>query len=185
MSHRIVILTILALLLLGLSAKAQNRLVSSAGAIEFTSDAPLELKEANSTQLNGIIDTESRQFAFSIRTITFEGFNSSLQRDHFNENYMETEMYPESTFAGKIIEEVDFTKDGNYQVRTKGTLLIHGVEQSRIIKSKINIKNGEIKVTSSFSVPLEDHVISIPKVVNKKIATEIVVTVSATFQNKP
>lgn len=160
-------------------------MLSKEGSIEFTSDAPLELIEASSDQLKGIIDIESRQFAFTIRTVSFEGFNSNLQRDHFNENYMESEMYPESTFSGKIIEEVDFAKDGTYQVRTKGTLLIHGVEQSRIIKSKIDIKNGTIKVSSSFAVPLEDHDITIPKVVNQKIATEIQVQVSATFQNNP
>ncbi|MEJ8757162.1 YceI family protein [Pontibacter sp. H259] len=151
------------------------------GKIHFKSDAPLELIEASSTKLKGLIKTEDQTFAFSVANESFEGFNSALQREHFNENYMESNRYPNCTFSGKIIEPVDFTKNGMYSVRAKGKLSVHGVDVERIIKSTITIKDGEIKVNSSFIVPLQEHNITIPKVVYQKIAEEINVEISATL----
>jgi polyisoprenoid-binding protein YceI len=95
---------------------------------------------------------------------------------------MESKQYPRASFTGKIIEDVDFAKNGCYSVRAKGLLNIHGVEQERIIKSQIEINGGKLRVQTSFSVPLTDHNITIPKVVYQKIAEEITVTVNAEME---
>lgn len=152
------------------------------GKVGFKSDAPLEVISARSARLRGAIDTIKQTFAWSVDVRSFEGFNSPLQREHFNENYMESKKHPRASFAGKIIEDVDFSKNGSYSVRAKGLLNIHGVEQERIIKSQIEISGGKLRVQASFSVPLTDHNISIPKVVYQKIAEEITVTVSADME---
>lgn len=169
-----------------LSAFAQQEagnvlLSASNGEIRIKSDAPLELIEASSRQLKGVIDITSRSFSFSVNNRSIQGFNSPLQQEHFYENYLETSKYPVSTFKGKIIEQVDLSVNGNYQVRAKGLLNVHGVEQERIIKADIKVKGELIIVTSSFTVPLTDHNITIPKIVYQKIAEEILVTVTANF----
>jgi hypothetical protein len=151
------------------------------GRIHFKSDAPLELIEASSTKLKGLIKTDDQTFAFSVANQSFEGFNSALQREHFNENYMESARYPNCTFSGKIIEPVDFSKDGTHTVRAKGKLSVHGVDVERIIKSTLTIKGNIISVQSGFTVPLQEHNITIPKVVYQKIAEEINVTITATL----
>jgi polyisoprenoid-binding protein YceI len=177
---------LLLLVWVSLSAFAQQEagnvlLSASNGEIRIKSDAPLELIEASSRQLKGVIDITGRSFSFSVNNRSIQGFNSPLQQEHFYENYMETSKYPVSTFKGKIIEQVDLSEDGNYQVRAKGLLNVHGVEQERIIKADIEVKGGLIIVTSSFTVPLTDHNINIPKIVYQKIAEEILVTVTANF----
>jgi hypothetical protein len=91
---------------------------------------------------------------------------------------MESEKYPRVSFTGKIIEQVDYTLDGTYEVRAKGDLDIHGQKQTRIIKSKIEISEGVLTIQTDFKVPLADHNIAIPRIVNQKIATEIEVSVS-------
>ncbi|MER2999374.1 YceI family protein [Pontibacter populi] len=149
--------------------------------IHFKSEAPLELIEAGSTKLKGLIRTEDQTFAFSVANTSFEGFNSALQREHFNENYMESTRFPNCTFSGKIIEPIDFTKDGLYTVRAKGKLAVHGVDVERIIKATLTIKGNTVSVQSEFIVPLQDHNITIPKIVNQKIAEEINVTIDATL----
>ncbi|MBK7884744.1 MAG: YceI family protein [Chitinophagaceae bacterium] len=149
------------------------------GSIAFRSDAPLELIKANSNELMGLIDADKKTFAFKIKLNTFQGFNNPFQKDHFNENYVESTKYPYASFEGKIIEDVDFNKDGNSTIRTKGNLTIHGVTQERIIKSEINIKNKKINIQSNFTVLLADHNITIPKVVHEKLASEIKVEVKA------
>jgi hypothetical protein len=176
------------LLLLSLGAiptDAQKKYSSENGEINFTSNAQLEMIQASSNQLRGIIDTGTNQFAFRVSVQSFKGFNSGLQRDHFNENYLESERWPSASFAGKIIEQVDFTTDGTYDVRAKGELEIHGQKQTRIIKSKLTIRNGIIEIGTSFVVPLADHNISIPRIVSQKIATEIEVQIKVRMTVKP
>ncbi len=175
---------IAAAVLLVLLTTASDRLPQqvfniSKGSISIQSDAPLELIRAASTDLKGKLDAAKKLFAFTIKINSFKGFNSPLQKEHFNENYLESGKYPDAYFKGKIIEEVDFSKDGNYTVRAKGKLNIHGVEQDRIIKSNMTIKNGQITIKSNFTVQLADHNIPIPKVVHEKLASEINVEVTA------
>lgn len=172
--------------LLALSAVsiAQQKFATDKGEVSFTSNAELEIIKATSNQVRGLIDPATNQFAFSVEINTFKGFNSGLQREHFLDNYMEVEKYSKASFSGKIIEQLDFTKDGEYDVRAKGELDIHGQKQTRIIKSKIVIRNGIISVESAFSVPLDEHSILIPKIVNQKIATEIEVSFKASLSSR-
>jgi polyisoprenoid-binding protein YceI len=149
------------------------------GVVHFRSDAPLELIEAESQELKGLIDFEKETFAFSIAINSFRGFNSALQREHFNENYMETERFPRATFAGKIIEKIDPSLPGQYRIRAKGKLIIHGIEQERIIPAILTIQNKQILINSTFNIILEDHNIGIPKVVQHKIAETIIVDINA------
>lgn len=150
----------------------------------FHSKAKLELIKAASSKMQGAIDATKRSFAFSIDINSFEGFNSPLQKEHFNENYMESSKYPRASFAGRIIEDDDFTKDGSYNLRAKGKFTIHGVEQERIILADIQVKNGIIQLKSQFTVHLADHEIKIPRIVHEKLAAEILVDVRATLAAK-
>jgi hypothetical protein len=152
------------------------------GKIHFSSEAPLELIKAESKDLLGVLDANKKNFSFKVRIRSFEGFNSRTQREHFNENYMQSETYPEASFKGKLIEDVDFSKDGSYTIRAKGMLVIHGVEQERILKVDLAVKDERINLKSNFSVLLSDHNIPIPKVVYQKLANEIKVEVAASLQ---
>lgn len=166
-------------------AAAQKKFTISQGTIKFASKAQLELIQANSNQLQGIINPTSNQFAFLVNIKSFQGFNSGLQRQHFNENYMESEKFPVAKFSGKIIEQVNFTTDNTIEVRAKGELEIHGQKQIRIIKAKITVKGNQLAVEAHFLVPLSDHSITIPKIVSQKIATEIEVDINALLSQEP
>lgn len=154
------------------------------GLVRFKSEAPLEVIEASSKELKGLLNLNERTFAFTVDISSFQGFNSPLQKEHFNENYMETQIHKMATYAGKIIEDDDLSKDGTYSIRTKGKLTVHGVTKERIIKNEVMVKNGKIQVKSNFTVLLEEHAIPIPKVVYQKIAEEIQVYIEAEFVKK-
>jgi polyisoprenoid-binding protein YceI len=151
------------------------------GSVNFLSDAPLEMIKASNNNLTGVISITDRSFSFQIPTKSFEGFNSALQKVHFNEDYMETELYPNSTFKGRIIEEVDLTVPGTYQVRAKGKLTIHGVEIDRIVRCDLTVSKDKIDAKANFSVLIADHNISVPSILNQKIASEVKVTVTLAF----
>lgn len=149
------------------------------GKILLLSDAPLEMIKAGSNKLQGIINTTTQQFAWSVDVKSLHGFNSPLQQEHFNENYLESEKFPKAEYTGKIIEKVDFQTDGVYNVRAKGQFTVHGVAQERIVKTRLDIKGGKIKVHSEFTVLLAEHNITIPRIVYQKIANEVNVAVDA------
>ncbi|HAM11241.1 MAG: hypothetical protein A2X05_04765 [Bacteroidetes bacterium GWE2_41_25] len=151
------------------------------GQAGFLSDAPLEMIKASSKNLTGALNLKDRSFSFLLPTKTFEGFNSSLQRTHFNEDYMETDLYPNSSFRGKIIEEVDLSIPGTYKIRAKGRMSIHGVENDRIVRCDLVVGENRIDVIASFTVFLADHSISIPSILNQKIAEEIKVDIIFTL----
>jgi len=163
---------------------AQTVYTGVTGTVDFTSDAPMELIKANSKKMSGAINTADKSFLFNIQMTSFQGFNSDLQRIHFNENYIESSKYPTSKFEGKIIEDIDFSKPGTYTVRAKGNLIIHGVSQQRIIKSTIVITKDGMKIKSQFTVPLTDHKIQIPAVVAQKIAQEIYISINIDLKPK-
>lgn len=158
--------------------------ISKDGTTKFTSEAPLELIKAQSGKTTGVVDFGTKNVAFSVEIKTFNGFNSELQKEHFLENYMETEKYPKAIFKGKLIDDVDLTKPGTYSVRAKGTFNIHGVEKEKIIKVKLVIKDGQVDAESEFEVPLNDHDIKVPKIVNQKIASVIMVQYKGTLKPK-
>jgi polyisoprenoid-binding protein YceI len=168
-----------------MSVEAQQKIyTTNTGTIHFSSEAPMELINATSKELKGAVDADKKTFAFRVRINSFQGFNSPLQREHFNENYMETEKIPEALFSGKIIEDINLLANGNYTIRAKGILTIHGVSQERIIKSDVEVRNGVMKVKSKFTVLLNDHNIPIPRVVKEKLANEIKVEITAELIQK-
>ena len=169
------------IVMMGNAPPAGTIFKTSNGNIKISSDAPLEIIKASSSELKGAIDADKRTFAFTINNNSIKGFNSPLQQEHFYENYIEAKKYPVSTFEGKIIEQVDFSKNAEYTVRAKGILTIHGVARERIIKSTLRVQGNTITVKSAFTILLSEHNITIPKIVYQKIAEEIKIEVDAEF----
>jgi polyisoprenoid-binding protein YceI len=165
-------------------AQNKNLLELKKGKIIFMSYAPQEIIKAESDELKGLINIDNSTFAIVVNNSTFNGFNSELQREHFNERFIETEKYNSCTYSGKIIEKIDLSKDGTYQVRTRGKLTVHGISEDRVILVTIKVVSGSIIVSGKFIVSLSDHEISIPAIVNQKIAENIEVNFTALFEKK-
>ncbi|AMS28148.1 hypothetical protein AEM51_09180 [Bacteroidetes bacterium UKL13-3] len=171
------ILTIASIAFMTIGAKAQL-FSTSTGNIYFFSKTPVENIEAKSLQTLSVLNVATKELVFRVTNTTFK-FPNKLMEEHFNEKYIESEKYPNSTFKGKINEDIDLTKDGDYQVTVSGKLNIHGVEQDRTIPGTISVKDGAITLLSEFKVKEVDHKIQIPKLVLAKIAEEIDVKVDA------
>jgi len=152
--------------------------------LAFSSEAPMELIKAESEKMVGLINTEKKTFAFQVSVISFEGFNSDLQREHFNENYMESTKYPKLKFVGKILDDVNFSTLTSQDVEIEGKLDVHGISSPRKLKAQIKRVGETLTVTCEFKVNLADHNISIPTIVNQKLAKVINVSVRADLKPK-
>lgn len=115
------------------------------------------------------ISTGQLQFSMLIKSFVFE---RSLMEEHFNENYLESDKYPKAEFKGAIQNNsgVNYSKDGTYEVRVKGTLQIHGVTQQVDVPGKIIVTAGKIRATAAFPVKLSDYKVKIPGLVADKVA---------------
>ncbi|MFN8299175.1 MAG: YceI family protein [Chitinophagales bacterium] len=175
----------IAFLLVALSTQAQDKFASTwmckAGKVHFFSSTPMEDIEATSNTALCALDTTSKKVYAQIKITSFT-FPSALMQDHFNENYMESGKYPMSELNGVIVEDIDFKKDGVYDVTFRGTLEMHGVKHQRDIKVKLTIKGGQpVNASGSFDVRLADHKIEVPTAVFTKIAESIKVDVNFDF----
>ncbi|MDX5348655.1 MAG: YceI family protein [Hymenobacteraceae bacterium] len=171
-----------AILMAGL-AQAQDRYFTKNGNISFYASTPLETVEAHNNKATSVIDITTGKMEFAVLMKAFQ-FEKALMQEHFNENYVESDKYPKSTFAGQITNPsaVDFKKDGTYPVKVKGNLTIHGVTKEIEAPGTVTVKNGNIKATSEFIVKPEDYNIQIPGVVREKIAKEVKVKADMDYQ---
>lgn len=155
------------------------------GRISFFSKTSLENISADNNQVLSVVNMETGALQFSLLNNAFFFPKAKMQED-FNENYMESDKYPKSTFKGIItdIGTINLNNDGNYHVHFKGDLTIHGVTKNITTAGDLIIKNGNISATASFKVLLTDYNIKIPTIVTDKIAKDITVNVSCNYEKK-
>jgi hypothetical protein len=171
-------LFILSLIIFVTGAVSAQKYITKVGTIKFSSDTPMEKIEATNRQVNSALDFGNGNFVFKVLIRGFE-FEKALMQEHFNENYMESEKFPNSTFSGKItnIKDVNPSKDGVYKVTAEGDLTMHGVTNKVKVSGNIEIKGNRATGKASFSVAPKDYNIAIPKAVVKNIAESIQVDV--------
>ncbi|MES2650818.1 MAG: YceI family protein [Bacteroidota bacterium] len=140
------------------------------------SSTPIEDIKAASYTGVAVLAAQKQEITLQVAIKSLE-FDKKLMQEHFNENYMESDKFPLAKFKGVIEPKIDWSKDGEYPVTVKGTLLVHGVEKARIITGKIIIKNKVVSISSTFNVACVEHQIKIPSLMFTKIAEIIQVKV--------
>ncbi len=159
-----------------------QKLISKNGHIWFYSYTPVEDIEAHNRQVVSILDPATGIIQFSLLIKSFE-FQKKLMQEHFNENYMESDKFPKSSFKGNIdnLSEINFSKDGDYVAQISGKLTIHGVTKEIQTSGTLNITSGKTSAKAKFIVSPEDYDIAIPDLARDNIAKEIEVNVDVTY----
>ena len=155
-----------------------QKYVTKNGFIRFFSDSQMEKIEANNRVVNSALDAATGDFIFKVLMKSFV-FEKALMQEHFNEKYVESDKFPNSTFIGKVtnIKEVKFEKDGVYPVTVEGKLTIHGETKQVSEKGTFEIREGKISGKTKFNILLTDYKISIPGAVTNNISKTIEITV--------
>ena len=141
------------------------------GEINFFSETPIEDISAVNNKLSAVFDASTNDLVFQLNITDFK-FPIALMQEHFNENYLESDLYPKSKFIGRVVNIMD------EQATVSGDLTIHGITNSiNVVGSFIKSKNS-VSINSQFIIKLKDYNIKIPKIVMYKIAEEIEVKVN-------
>lgn len=178
--YLILILTILLSNNYSINAQFYQTTTASVG---FFSSAPVEDIEAISKEGVSVINSDNGAISFKVKMRSFI-FEKSLMQEHFNENYVESEKFPEATFKGESAGKIDLESGSPQQVIMNGLFTVHGVSKQRELPVTLTIKdNGKIlRLESQFEVACEDHNIKIPKILWENIAEVIEVSVNADYQ---
>lgn len=163
-------------------ASAQ-KMICKDGHIWFYSHTPVEDIEAHNYQVVAVLDPSNGELIFTLLIKSFD-FKKELMQEHFNENYMESDVYPKAGFKGVIekFDQIDLKTDGKHEVIVSGELTVHGVTKPVSVKGTIEIRGDDIQAKSDFTVKPADYNIMIPELVEEKIAKDIEVHVDIVFK---
>jgi polyisoprenoid-binding protein YceI len=147
--------------------------------VHFYSDAPLEKIEAKHTQSIPVFNISNGDFQIRLKMQAFQ-FKNDLMKEHFNENYVESDKYPYCTFKGKS-NLVQFQEGKEHTVTIQGIMDLHGVEKNINVTGIIKKIGNEIIMEAEFYLKPADYNIKIPTLLTKKIAEEVKVTFKSTL----
>lgn len=153
---------------------AQEKISITNGTINFDASVPLfEEIKAENKKVKCILNLTTGEVSTTAFIKDFE-FKIDLMETHFNENYMESDEYPQATFKG-IIEGFNWHIIGNEpkEFTLKGILKLHGKSQkiNTIVVLK-KLRNG-LEMVSDFNISTKDFNIKIPEIVSMKIAENV------------
>ena len=175
------------LMVVSTSAIFAQKFMTRTGKVYFNATAvhsPEKIEGVNN-EVASILDSKSGDIVFQVLIKSFK-FERQLMEEHFNENYMESDKFPKSDFKGNVtnIGEVNFTKDGTYNVKVTGKLTIHGVTRDVTEPGSITVKGNTIRLKAKFSVKLEDYKISVAAMVADKLSREATIELDSDLAQK-
>ncbi|MBU3012114.1 YceI family protein [Polaribacter vadi] len=151
----------------------QNQFIARQGQISFFSYTNVENIEAKNNQVLSILDIEKQEIAISMLMRAFV-FKKDLMYEHFNESYIESDIYPKANFEGKIIDFDVNTKEPQTKI-IRGKITIHGITKEIDIKTTIKNNNGNYNLTGEFNLIVNDFEIKIPPILSSNIAKTIAI----------
>jgi hypothetical protein len=171
---------LLLLLFLKLGTVFGQQFIARQGQVTFFSYATVENIEAKNNQVLSILDVNKKQIAASMLMRAFV-FKKDLMHEHFNESYIESDLYPKATFEGILLEGLE---NAEPQVQLiKGKVTIHGITKEIEIKSKIQKIEDSYVISGEFNLTVKDFNIKIPPILSNNIAK--IVLVKFNFQYEP
>jgi len=163
----------------GITTMAQETLNSTSSSVSF--DAGRNIEAVNKTSKFILRATDNA--LVSLIVIKDFVFPNSLMQEHFNENYIESDKYPEASFSGKLVDfEIDNISEEKKEYKAEGKLEIHGVEKQAVFQVFIAKKENKYQLNTDFKVQLKDYKIKIPKLMFVKIAESAEVKISAILE---
>jgi hypothetical protein len=144
-----------------LSSNAQ-KFITKTGVIEINSKTLVYTIKGANNKVASILDAEVGEIFASTLIRSFK-FEEAIVEERFNDDYMEPDKYPQSTFQGKITDykKIDFSNNGSYDIMIEGKLTIHGITNYIKERGKLIVKDGSIKASTEISISLKLYEISV------------------------
>ena len=160
---------------------AQKQFIARQGQISFFSYTSVENIEAKNNQVLSILDIDKKEIAVSMLMRAFT-FKKDLMYEHFNESYIESDLYPKAIFEGKIVD-FDSISNAPQTKIIKGIITIHGITKEIEFKTTITKSKKTYFLVGEFNLTVADFKIKIPPILSKNIAKNVFLKIN--FQYNP
>ncbi len=148
--------------------------ITRQGQVSFFSYTSVENIEAKNNQVLSILDPQKGEIAVSMLMNGFQ-FKKSLMRMHFNESYIESDLYPKATFEGTI-PNFDITEGEQVTRLIKGKLTIRDIQKEVTIKTLIKHPDTQTYIfEGTFDIAIKDFAIKVPALLAPNIAKTIAI----------
>ncbi len=157
-----------------------QKMITRSGEIKFdaTVSGALDPVIATNSSVSSIFDKTTGEIVVQGLVKSFK-FKSPLMEEHFNENYMESDKLPKTSFKGKVVGYDG--KSGSYDV--EGDLTIHGVANK--VKTKMTVTAGaKTSIAGAFVVKLVDYKLDVPAMAKKTLAETAKISIKLELENK-
>jgi len=176
---RTTILIPLLLLHLALFGQEQGNMICRQGKVAFFSYTSVENIEAVNNQVVSVLNLNKKEIGVQMLMRAFV-FKKALMEEHFNESYVESDIYPKLTFSGSIADLDGIDQTAIAQIATPrlitGTMDFHGVQKEVKIMVQMENQNDNLVLTGDFNVAIDDFDIKVPPLLIPNIAKDIQVT---------
>ena len=161
-----------------LQSTSAQKYITKSGTIEILSETTLFPIKGVNHKVASILNTESGEIIISLLIRSFE-FEETFIEEYFNDKCMESSIFPNSIFKGRIInfENLDFTSDGTYSAIIEGKLTIHGIAHEIHTKAEFTIADAIIFGKTEFSVSLAEYEVEIGRVYKNSVKENILLKV--------
>ena len=161
--------------------KPKSQFLTRNGQVTFFSYAAAENIKAENNEVLSLLDIDKEKIAVNILMRAFE-FEKSLMQEHFNDSYVESDIFPKATFEGTILNFKPKQK-GLQTKYIKGDFTLHGVVKPIKIKADIDYSRGVYTITGETTIDVKDYKIKIPQILASKIAKTV--KISFNFKYDP
>jgi len=160
--------------------KPKKQYITRNGQVTFFSYASAENIQAENNETLSLLDIKNKKIAVSILMRAFE-FEKSLMQEHFNDSYIESDIFPRATFEGTI---VDFKPSlrGKQTKYIKGDFTLRGITNPLKIKADIVYKDKLYTITGETTINVKDYKIRIPEILSSKIAKKVKITFNLKYE---
>lgn len=161
----------------------QTQHISRQGQVTFFSYTKVENIQATNNQVLSLFNEETGEIAVTMLMRAFS-FKKALMQEHFNESYIESDLYPKANFSGNI-EDFD-TQSVDIQTRLiKGDFQLRDVTRQVEIKAQIarDRQSSSYIVSGELVLDIDDYQIKVPALLKPNIAKAI--KVQFNFQYSP
>ena len=141
------------------------------GQVFFFSYTSVENIEASNNQVLCVLNESTGEINVSVLMRAFV-FKKKLMREHFNESYIESDLYPKATFTGKIIG-FDPEQQGEQTRIVEGMFTLKNEEVPMSFKANIDHADGTYTLVGTTETQVEKYPIKIPKLLTSNIAKDI------------
>lgn len=174
-----IILSTIVFLLSSNATYAQKVFETKTATVQFISIDDRDIDATNNEVTSKL--EPSGKLTFSMLAKGFH-FEMKKMEEHFNDDYIESNKFPQVFFNGQItnFKTINFSKNGSYPVTVAGTMQVHGINKNIQTNGVIEIINGVPKATAKFIVRLKEF--GMGGLMINMVADKIEVNITASYK---